>query len=158
MVDLSDFDLTGKRALVTGGGEGLGRQFTEALLDAGAEVIIVSRRIELLNEVVKEISKTHPKISARQCDVTVQEDVTRLAKEVGDIDILVNSAGLSHRAPWQEEQSEDWRRIMVLNVEAPFWLSQEFMPGMIKKGWGRVINIASIYGVVAGDASRYPGL
>ncbi|MEK6648987.1 MAG: SDR family NAD(P)-dependent oxidoreductase [Actinomycetota bacterium] len=159
MVDLSDFNLTGKRALVTGGADGLGRQFTDALLDAGAEVIISSRRIELLNEVVKEISQTHPtKISARQCDVTVQEDVKRLAKEVGDIDILVNSAGLSHRAPWQEEQSEDWRRIMVLNVEAPFWLCQQFLPGMIKNGWGRVINISSIYGVVAGDASRYPGL
>ncbi|MDO8645409.1 MAG: SDR family NAD(P)-dependent oxidoreductase [Candidatus Planktophila sp.] len=66
-----------------GCGDGLGRQFTDALLDAGAEVIISSRRIELLNEVVEEISKTDPKISAIQCDVTIQEDLVRLAKEVG---------------------------------------------------------------------------
>ena len=81
-----------------------------------------------------------------------------LAGRVGAIDILVNSSGLSHRAPWWEEQSVDWKRIMTLNVEAPFWLSQLFLPKMIENKWGRIINISSIYGVVAGDERRYPGL
>jgi gluconate 5-dehydrogenase len=119
MVSLSEFDLTGRRALVTGGGDGLGIEFTEALLDAGASVVISSRRKEFIDEVVKERSKKYPLLSAIACDMTDLKDVDRLAKEIGDIDILVNNAGLSHRQPWAEEQSEDWRRIMVLNVESP---------------------------------------
>ncbi len=157
-ITLPDFDLTGKRALVTGGADGLGRQFTQALLDAGAEVVIASRRRELIDAVVAEISETHPKISGYQVDVTKYEEVVDLAKQIGKIDILVNSAGLSHRAAWNVPQSEDWRRIMVLNIEAPFWLAQQFLPAMIEAKWGRIINISSIYGVVAGDAKRYPGL
>ncbi|MFM7499832.1 MAG: SDR family NAD(P)-dependent oxidoreductase [Actinomycetota bacterium] len=157
-LDLSDFDLTGKRALVTGGGDGLGRQFTEALLDAGAEVIIASRRKEFLDNVVSELKKRYERISAERCDVTNYDEVVALAARIGMVDILVNSSGLAHRAPWWEEQSLDWKRIMTLNVEAPFWLSQLFLPGMIKNHWGRIINISSIYGVVAGDERRYPGL
>ena len=157
-LDLSDFDLTGKRALVTGGGDGLGRQFTLALLDAGAEVIIASRRKEFLDTVVTELHGRYPKISAEQCDVTNYDDVVALVSRIGSIDILVNSSGLAHRAPWWEEQSVDWKRIMTLTVEAPFWLSQLLLPGMIKNQWGRIINISSIYGVVAGDERRYPGL
>ena len=99
-IDLSDFDLTGKRALVTGGGDGLGRQFTEALLDAGAEVVIASRRKEFLDTVVAELRGKYPKISAEKCDVTDYEDVRSLASRIGQIDILVNSSGLAHRAPW----------------------------------------------------------
>jgi len=156
--NLSDFDLTGKRALVTGGGDGLGRQFTQALLDAGAEVIIASRRKEFLDAVVVELKGKYQLISAEKCDVTDYDDVVALASRIGHIDILVNSSGLAHRAPWWEEQSVDWKRIMTLNVEAPFWLSQLFLPGMIKNQWGRIINISSIYGVVAGDERRYPGL
>jgi len=157
-LDLSDFDLTGKRALVTGGGDGLGRQFTEALLDAGAEVVIASRRKDFLDSVVVELRAKYKSISAEKCDVTDYEDVRSLASRVGHIDILVNSSGLAHRAPWWEEQSLDWKRIMTLNVEAPFWLSQLLLPRMIEKNWGRIINISSIYGVVAGDEKRYPGL
>ena len=157
-LDLSDFDLTGKRALVTGGGDGLGRQFTLALLDAGAEVIIASRRKEFLDTVVTELHGRYPKLPAEQCDVTNYDDVVALVSRIGSIDILVNSSGLAHRAPWWEEQSVDWKRIMTLNVEAPFWLSQLLLPGMIKNQWGRIINISSIYGVVAGDERRYPGL
>ena len=157
-VNLTDFELSGKRALVTGGGDGLGRQFTEALLDAGAEVIIASRRKEFLDTVVEQLRGKYPKISAERCDVTDYEDVRALAQRVGHIDILVNSSGLAHRAPWWEEQSLDWKRIMTLNVEAPFWLSQLLLPGMIENNWGRIIYISSIYGVVAGDETRYPGL
>jgi gluconate 5-dehydrogenase len=157
-LDLSDFDLTGKRALVTGGGDGLGRQFTEALLDAGAEVVIASRRKEFLDSVVSQMRGKYPKISAERCDVTEYDDVVALTKRIGQIDILVNNSGLAHRAPWWEEQSSDWKRIMTLNVEAPFWLSQLLLPGMIKNNWGRIINISSICGVVAGDERRYPGL
>ncbi len=160
-MNLPDFDLTGKKALVTGGSDGLGRQFTEALLDAGAAVVICSRRKESLDNAVREISKTHSSASAISsvvCDVTDESAVNQLAIEVGDIDILVNNAGLAHRATWAEEQSEEWRKIMVLNVEAPFWLSQKFLPGMIRNGWGRVINISSICGISMLNPRLYPGL
>jgi gluconate 5-dehydrogenase len=90
--------------------------------------------------------------------VTVQSDVDQLVAEAGAIDVLVNNAGLSHRAPWPEAGSDDWRFIMTLNVESPFWLFQRLVPGMIERGWGRVINVASVYGLVGGDASRYPGI
>lgn len=151
---LPDFDLAGKRALVTGGGDGLGRQLTEALVDAGAEVIICGRRLEPLERTANELTG----IDFVQADVTQPDDVEKLVAKACDIDILVNNAGVSHRAPWQKETSEDWRAIMTINVEAPFWLIQRFVPGMIERGWGRVVNVASIYGLVAGDASRYPGI
>jgi len=152
---LSDFDLTGRRALITGGGDGLGRQLTEALVDAGASVIICGRRTEPLVQTVDELG---PAVTAFQADVTDPDDVARLVEFAGDIDILVNNAGLSDRAPWRDVESDKWRWIMTLNVESPFWLMQQLVPGMIERGWGRVINVASVYGLVAGDAGRYPGI
>jgi gluconate 5-dehydrogenase len=153
-----DFDLTGKRAVVTGGADGLGLQFTNALLDAGAEVVVCGRRKKVIDEIVGRILKTNSKISGFQCDVTDYENVLQFAKQVGHVDILINNAGMAHRAHWSESQSKDWRRIMVLNIEAPFWLSQKFLPAMINQRWGRIINISSVFGIVSGDAKRYPGL
>jgi len=151
-------DLSNRIALVTGGSDGLGRQFAEALLDAGAEVVICGRRKDSLDSTVKELSERYSGISSMVCDVTDQDQVSQLASNLGEIDILVNNAGLSHRAKWDLEQSEEWRRIMILNLEAPFWLSQKFLPGMIEKRWGRVINIASICGIGSLDANLFPGL
>ncbi len=158
-MNLSDFDLVGRRALVTGGSDGLGHQFSEALLDAGASVVICSRREDSLRATTAEFEARFPgRISYEVCDVTEKADVDRLAEKVGHIDILVNNAGLAHRAKWDVEQSEEWRKIMVLNLESPFWLSQKFMPGMIAQGWGRVINISSICGVSILNPDLYPGL
>ena len=155
---MTDFDLSKRRALVTGGSDGLGRQFAEALLDAGAEVVICGRRKVSLDLTVSELSERYSGISSMVCDVTDQDQVSKLATDLGGIDILVNNAGLSHRAKWDLEQSEEWRRIMILNLEAPFWLSQKFLPGMIEKRWGRVINIASICGIGSLDSNLFPGL
>ncbi|GAA4469441.1 SDR family NAD(P)-dependent oxidoreductase [Phytohabitans houttuyneae] len=152
---VDDFDLTGRRVLVTGGGDGLGRQMTEAFVDAGAEVVICGRRPEPLRRTAGQLGD---RVIPVRADVTDPADLDALVAAAGDIDVLVNNAGLAHRAPWQDVRSEDWRWIMTLNVEAPFWLFQRFVPGMIERGWGRVINVASVYGVVGGDASRYPGI
>ncbi|WP_214110530.1 SDR family NAD(P)-dependent oxidoreductase [Acrocarpospora catenulata] len=154
---MDDFDLTGRRVLVTGGGDGLGRQMTEAFVDAGARVVICGRRREPLERTAAELAE-RGEVTPVQADVTVPADVDALVAAAGQIDVLVNNAGLAHRTPWQEVESAEWRRIMTLNVEAPFWLCQRFVPGMIERGWGRVINVASVYGLVAGDAGRYPGL
>ncbi len=152
---LADFDLTGRRALVTGGGDGLGRRMTEALVDAGADVVICGRRLEVVQAAAAEIG---PRVTAVQADVTSIADVDRLVEIAGDIDVLVNNAGLSHRAHWQDVRSEDWQWIMALNVESPMWLIQRLVPGMVERGWGRVINVSSVYGLVGGDDSRYPGI
>ncbi|WP_326636054.1 SDR family oxidoreductase [Streptosporangium sp. NBC_01755] len=154
---MDDFDLTGRRVLVTGGGDGLGRQMTEAFVDAGADVVICGRRLEPLERTAAELAERGD-VRPVRADVTVPADVDALVAAAGEIDVLVNNAGLAHRTPWQEVDSAEWRRIMTLNVEAPFWLCQRFVPGMIERGWGRVINVASVYGLVAGDAGRYPGL
>ncbi|MFG1878695.1 SDR family NAD(P)-dependent oxidoreductase [Sphaerisporangium sp. NPDC049003] len=154
---MDDFDLTGRRVLVTGGGDGLGRQMTEAFVDAGASVVICGRRLKPLRRTADELADRGT-VRPIRADVTEPADVDALVASAGEIDVLVNNAGLAHRTPWQEVRSEEWRRIMTLNVEAPFWLCQRFVPGMIERGWGRVINVASVYGLVAGDASRYPGL
>jgi len=114
---ITDFDLSKRRALVTGGSDGLGRQFAEALLDAGAEVVICGRRKDSLDLAVKELSERYSGISSMVCDVTDQDQVSKLATDLGGIDILVNNAGLSHRAKWDLEQSEEWRRIMILNMD-----------------------------------------
>ena len=90
-------------------------------------------------------------------DVTNDDDRVRLASAAGDIDVLVNNAGVSSRARWDAVVLDDWRYIMNLNVEAPFRLIQLLAPGMVERGFGRIVNISSIYGLVAGDPSRYPG-
>jgi gluconate 5-dehydrogenase len=151
---MKDFDLTGRRVLVTGGGDGLGRQMTEAFVDAGAAVVICGRRPEPLERTAAELAGVIPV----RADVTVPADVDALVDAAGPIDVLVNNAGLAHRAPWPDVRPDDWRWIMNLNVEAPFTLVQRFVPGMVERGWGRVINVSSVYGLVGGDQSRYPGI
>jgi NAD(P)-dependent dehydrogenase (short-subunit alcohol dehydrogenase family) len=152
------FDLAGRRALVTGGGTGLGRQMALALADAGAAVAICGRRLEPLESTAAELEEAGAEASFVQCDVTTDDGIGRLSDELGELDILVNNSGYSIRAPWAEVTPEDWREVMTVNVESPFRLCQAFCPGMARRGFGRVINIASVYGVVAGDPARYPGL
>lgn len=154
---LTEFNLDGRVVLVTGGGDGLGRQMTEAFVDAGARVVICGRRVEALDRTVDELSGRAP-IRPIQADVTDPDQVAHLAQAVGDVDVLVNNAGGSVRSRWTETTPAQWRAVMTLNLEAPLWLCQQFVPGMVERGWGRVVNVASIYGVVAGDTRRYPGL
>jgi gluconate 5-dehydrogenase len=155
---MNDFDLAGRRAFITGGGDGLGKQMTLALADAGASIVICGRRAEPLDETADEIRSAGGVVETHVADVTIEADRRRLADDIGAVDILVNNAGVASRARWDEVELDDWRYIMNLNVEAPFHLIQLFAPAMLERRWGRVINIASIYGLVAGDPSRYPGI
>jgi NAD(P)-dependent dehydrogenase (short-subunit alcohol dehydrogenase family) len=118
-------------------------------------VVICGRRPDVLEQAAAELGDA---VIPVQADITRLEDIDRLVAAAGDIDVLVNNAGLSHRATWQEATSEDWRWIMSLNVESPMWLIQRLTPGMVERGWGRVINVSSVYGLVGGDESRYPGI
>lgn len=150
--------LTGKRALVTGAGTGLGLQMTLGLAEAGADLVICGRRREPLEQCAAQVRALGRTITVVPADVTCEQDLARLKEQAGQIDILVNNAGFSIIEPWQDVSMESWRKVMALNLDAPFRLIQIFAPAMIERGWGRIINVASIYGLIGGDESRYPGI
>jgi NAD(P)-dependent dehydrogenase (short-subunit alcohol dehydrogenase family) len=150
--------LTGKTALVTGAGTGLGLQMALGLAEAGANLVVCGRRLAPLEECAAQARAFGATVKVIPADVTVEEDVQRLKAEAGQIDILVNNAGFGMQGKWTEVSLAEWRQVMALNLDAPFRLIQLFAPPMMERGWGRIINIASIYGSISGDTRRYPGL
>lgn len=151
--------LLGRRALVTGGGTGIGREFARALALAGAEVVICGRRTEPLQRAAAEIGAPgSASVIAVTADVTSEADAQRLASAVAPVDILVNNAGYSRIGKWTDVSPQAWREVMAVNVDAPFRLSQLLVPGMIGRSWGRVVNVASVYGIVVGNPYMYPQL
>ena len=146
------FDLKGKSALVTGGSRGLGLQIAHALGEAGARVMLSSRKADDLEQAAAELQATG--IDARwiAADCAKEDDTRRLADEtlerLGAIDILVNNAGASWGAPAEEHPVAAWDKVMNLNVRGYFILSQQVANGwMIPNQRGRIINIASIAGL-----------
>ncbi len=151
---LESFRLDGKVALITGGARGLGRTMAIALAEAGADVALAGRSREACETAAKEIADaTGRTIRAFQADVTAGADVTRLAAEVtagcGAIDILVNNAGTNIRGKIAELSEDDWDTVIDTNLKGPFLCSRAVGPQMVARGWGRVINLASIMSVVA---------
>ncbi len=152
------FDLTGQVALVTGGSRGLGLQMAHALGEAGAKIMLSSRKAADLEEAAAELQAAG--IDARwiAADCGKEEDIRRLAFEtmerMGPIDILVNNAGATWGAPAEEHPVEAWDKVMNLNVRGYFILSQEVAKrSMIPRGKGRILNVASIAGL-AGNPSE----
>ena len=146
------FDLKGKTALVTGGSRGLGLQMAHALGEAGARIMLSSRKAADLEESVAELQKAG--IDARwiAADCAIEADIHRLADEtlerMGDIDILVNNAGAAWGAPAEDHPLEAWDKVMNLNVRGYFLLSQRVAKkSMIARKQGRIINLASIAGL-----------
>jgi NAD(P)-dependent dehydrogenase (short-subunit alcohol dehydrogenase family) len=146
------FDLTGKTALVTGGSRGLGLQMAFALGEAGAKVMISSRKADDLEQAMMQLQAAG--IDARwvAADCAKEADIQRLADEtlhrMGDVDILVNNAGATWGAPAEDHPIEAWDKIMNLNVRGYFLLSQAIAKkSMIPRQSGRIINIASIAGL-----------
>ena len=146
------FDLKGKTALITGGSRGLGLQMAHALGEAGARLMLSSRKAGDLEQAVAELQAAG--IDARwiAADCSKEEDTRRLADEtlqrMGAIDILVNNAGASWGAPAEEHPVAAWDKVMNLNVRGYFILSQQVANGwMIPQKRGRIINIASIAGL-----------
>ena len=146
------FDLTGKTALITGGSRGLGLQMAHALGEAGAKVMLSSRKAEDLEVACAELQAAG--IDARwiAADCAKDSEITRLADEtlerMGDVDILVNNAGASWGAPAEDYPAAAWDKVMNLNVRGYFLLSQAIAKkSMIARRSGRIINIASIAGL-----------
>jgi NAD(P)-dependent dehydrogenase (short-subunit alcohol dehydrogenase family) len=146
------FDLKGKTALVTGGSRGLGLQMAHALGEAGARIMLSSRKASDLEEAVGDLQAAG--IDARwiAADCAREEDVRKLADQtierMGDVDILVNNAGAAWGAPAEDHPVEGWDKVMNLNVRGYFILSQHLAKrSMIPRKQGRIINIASIAGL-----------
>jgi gluconate 5-dehydrogenase len=146
------FDLSGKVALVTGGSRGLGLQIAEALGEAGARLMLTSRKAAELEQAVAALSARG--IDARwvAADASQPEDIGRLVDEtlqrLGPIDILVNNAGATWGAPAEDHPLEAWDKVMNLNVRAMFLLSQAVgKTSMIPRRQGRIVNVASIAGL-----------
>ncbi len=139
------FDLTGKVACITGASSGLGRRAAITLAAAGASVVGVARRAEALDSLCAEIGPAAARVVA---DVADRERLPQLVKDVsapfGAPDILVHAAGINTREVADEVTPEGWDRTVALNLSAPFFLSQAFVPSMQAKGWGRIVNFASL--------------
>jgi gluconate 5-dehydrogenase len=146
------FDLSGKTALVTGGSRGLGLQMAHALGEAGARIMLSSRKAEDLEQATAELQAAG--IDARwiAADCAKEAEIRRLADEtlqrMGDVDILVNNAGAAWGAPAEDHPVEAWDKVMNLNVRGYFILSQQIAKkSMIARRQGRIINVASIAGL-----------
>ncbi|WP_042346963.1 glucose 1-dehydrogenase [Bacillus massiliigorillae] len=142
------FDLSGKTALVTGGGRGIGRSIALALAEAGANVAITSRTESELQSVTNEISTFSRKAYYSTVDVRNKEAIHSFVEEVveqeGKIDILVNGAGTNKRIPFLELSEEDWNLVMDINLKSVLFASQAVIPYMQKQKNGKIINIASL--------------
>ncbi|KAA3632995.1 MAG: SDR family NAD(P)-dependent oxidoreductase [Proteobacteria bacterium] len=142
------FDLSGRVALVTGASAGIGRAISEALAEAGATVAVAARRAPQLAETVASVTENGGRAHAVTVDLerndAIRQLVTEVSSKLGEPDILVNCAGVNLREPSDRITDESWNRTVNINLKVPFFLARELIPGMKRKGWGRVINIASL--------------
>jgi NAD(P)-dependent dehydrogenase (short-subunit alcohol dehydrogenase family) len=142
------FDLEGRVALVTGASSGIGREIALALAEAGAAVVLVARRGTQLAATCARIEEAGGRAAALEADLADREQLrqaaVRAAGSFGAPDILVNAAGINIRKPMLEVSEADWDAVLAINLDAPFLLAQALAPAMIAKGWGRIINIASL--------------
>jgi NAD(P)-dependent dehydrogenase (short-subunit alcohol dehydrogenase family) len=151
---LDSFRLQGRRALVTGGAKGLGRVIATALAEAGADVALASRTLSECERAARELERDSGRRTlAFALDVTRSEDVTRLVRDLdaawGGIDILINNAGINLRGAATDLPEADFDAVVAVNLKAPFLCARAFAPGMLQRGWGRVINMGSILSVIA---------
>ena len=148
MFDLKDFSLEGKVALVTGASYGIGFAIASAFAKAGATICFNDIKQELVDKGLKAYDEIGIKSYGYVCDVTdepaVQNLVKTIEEEVGVIDILVNNAGIIKRVPMCEMDEKDFRRIIDIDLVAPYIVSKACIPSMIKKGHGKIINICSM--------------
>lgn len=156
------FDLTGKVAIVTGGGMGIGRRLAHGLADSGANVVIADIKHDLTESVAQEVEERGVRALAIQTDVCDPADVDRLVQTAvdhfGTVDILVNNAGGGGGGPTTTLSLDAWHFTMDLTVTSAFLCSQRVGRVMIEKQSGKIINVASVYGFVGQDSRLYDRL
>ena len=147
-MDMNIFSLEGKVALVTGAAYGIGFAMAEAFAAAGAKICFNCRSQHHLEQALKDYADKGIEAHGYICDVTDEEQVkamvAQIEQEVGVIDILVNNAGIIKRIPMLEMSTEEFRQLVDIDLNAPFIVAKAVLPGMIKKGHGKIINICSM--------------
>lgn len=150
------FNLKGRVAVVTGASSGLGRQMAKALAAQGADLVIIARRVDRLEAAAEEIRKLGSACLPIPCDVTNADEVNRAAeiaeKEYGKIDILLNCAGSAKNAGILNMTDEEWNFTLNADLNSVFLVTRAFANRMKKNNYGRIINIASMYGLVGNMA------
>lgn len=149
-------DLSGRVALVTGGSRGLGLQIAEALGEMGAKVAITARKKDELDSAVAQLQKQNIQSTSYVCDIGKREAIAPVAEEIlkkfGKVDILVNNAGATWGAPAEQHPLEAWDKLVNVNLSGAFVLTQLVAAkSMIPAKWGRIINVASIAGLMGQD-------
>jgi NAD(P)-dependent dehydrogenase (short-subunit alcohol dehydrogenase family) len=146
------FDLDGRTALITGGSSGLGEAMALALGLAGARVVLMARRADMLVESAERLRAQGIQAETVACDLATPEAAQQGARDVlslGAVDILVNAAGVNLRESLADVTPASWMTQIHLHLSAPFFLTQAMAPAMKQRGWGRIINIASLQSVRA---------
>ena len=150
------FNLRGRVAVVTGASSGLGKQMSKAFAKQGADLVLLARRLEKLEELKNEIEAMGVRVLPVKCDVTNVEDIAaaaRVAEETfGKVDILVNCAGSAKNAGVLDMTDEEWNFTIKTDMDSVFYVTREFGKIMKKNKYGRIINIASMYGMVGNMA------
>jgi gluconate 5-dehydrogenase len=154
------FSLEGQTALVTGGNSGIGLAIAEALAQAGASVVLAARRKHDLEEAAARIAAAGGTARWVACDLAERDEIAQCVERAssffGTPDILVNAAGVNFRQPIDDVSEAAWDATIAVNLAAPFFLSRSLSPTMIRKGRGRIINIASLQSVRAfSDGAPY---
>lgn len=143
------FDLTGKRALVTGASGGIGSAIAKALAAQGAEVALSGTRVAALEEVARDIIGKAHILPCNLSDLEAVEKLVPQAEEaMGGVDILINNAGLTRDNLFMRMKDEEWGEVLAINLTAPFHLTRAAIKGMMKRRFGRIISISSVVGVV----------
>lgn len=143
--------LKGRVALVTGGGRGIGREIALAFAREGLAVAVAARTLSQVEEAAAAVQALGAKALPLALDVTdagaIPAAVKAVTEALGPVDVLVNNAGIAESAPFAKTDPALWERHLRVNVTGPFLLTREVLPGMLERGWGRVINVASLAGL-----------
>ncbi|KPK79048.1 MAG: 2-deoxy-D-gluconate 3-dehydrogenase [Phycisphaerae bacterium SM23_33] len=147
------FDLSGRVGLVTGGSRGLGKEMATALAEAGADLVIGSRtEADIAGAADQIAAATNRKVLPVVLDVTdrrsVESAVARTMEQLGRLDILINSAGINIRSPFDQIKDQDWQRIQQVNVTGVYYCCRAAVPHMVRAGYGRIINMGSALSLV----------
>lgn len=151
----SRFSIAGKKVVITGASRGIGEAIAEVLAEAGAELVLSGRDEEALRDTAAKVGAKGAKYHLVPADLRTAEGARELGRKaleiLGNVDVLINNAGVARIAPFTDLTQEQWDDTLAVNLTAPFALTQVIAPSMIAQGHGKIINIASQTGVIAAD-------